>query len=200
VSACCEIAAAVSARQRRVLRIVLAVNLAMFVGEATAGVIARSSALLADSADMLGDAMVYGVSLAVVGRGPVWQARSALLKGSVMAAFGLGVLAEAALKLATGLVPTAGVMGGVGLLALVANAVVLALLWCCRGDDLNMWSAWLCSRNDVLANVAVLLAAGGVAVTGSAWPDIAVGLGIAALFGTAALGVIRAASLALGPR
>jgi Co/Zn/Cd efflux system component len=200
VSGCCEIPAAVSARQRRVLRIVLAVNLAMFCAEATAGVIARSTALLADSADMLGDAMVYGVSLAVVGRGPVWQARSALLKGSVMAAFGLGVLAEAALKLAAGLVPTAGVMGGVGLLALVANAAVLALLWSRRGDDLNMRSAWLCSRNDVLANLGVLLAAGGVAVTGSAWPDVAVGLGIAALFGTGALGVIRAAALALGAR
>jgi Co/Zn/Cd efflux system component len=197
VSACCEIAPVVSARQRRVLRIVLAINLAMFAGELTAAVLARSTALLADSADMLGDAMVYGFSVAVVGRGPVWQARAALLKGLVMGAFGLGVLAEAALKLAGGLVPTAEVMGGVGGLALGANAAVLALLWSHRGDDLNMRSAWLCSRNDVIANLGVLVAAGGVAVTGSPWPDIAVGLGIAALFGTVALGVIRTASLAL---
>lgn len=200
MSACCEIPPVVSARQRRVLRVVLAINLAMFAGEAAAALLARSSALLADSADMLGDALVYGFSVAVVGRGPLWQARAALLKGLVMGAFGLGVLAEAALKVAGGLVPGADVMGGVGLLAMGANAAVLALLWSHRADDLNMRSAWLCSRNDVTANLAVLVAAGGVAVTGSAWPDIAVGLGIAALFGGAALGVIRAAWPALGAR
>jgi Co/Zn/Cd efflux system component len=200
VSACCEITPVVSARQRRVLRIVLAINLTMFAAEAAAALLARSTALLADSADMLGDAMVYGFSVAVVGRGPVWQARAALLKGLVMGAFGLGVLAEAALKLAGGLLPTAEVMGGVGLLALGANAAVLALLWSHRSDDLNMRSAWLCSRNDVIANLGVLMAAGGVAVTGSPWPDIAVGLGIAALFGGAALGVIRVAWPALAVR
>ncbi|MCL6639786.1 MAG: cation transporter [Candidatus Rokubacteria bacterium] len=172
----------------------------MFAAEAAAALLARSTALLADSADMLGDAMVYGFSVAVVGRGPVWQARAALLKGLVMGAFGLGVLAEAALKLAGGLLPTAEVMGGVGLLALGANAAVLALLWSHRSDDLNMRSAWLCSRNDVIANLGVLVAAGGVAVTGSPWPDIAVGLGIAALFGGAALGVIRVAWPALAVR
>jgi Co/Zn/Cd efflux system component len=200
MSDCCQIAPVVSARQRRVLRIVLGINLAMFAGELAAALLARSTALLADAADMLGDAMVYGFSLAVVARGSAWQARAALLKGAVMGAFGLGVLVEAALKLAGGLVPTAQVMGGVGALALLANGAVLALLWSSRGDDLNMRSAWLCSRNDVIANLAVLVAAGGVTLTGSPWPDVGVGLGIAALFGAAALDVVRAARRALAAR
>ncbi len=171
VSACCEITPVVSARQRRVLRIVLAINLAMFAGELTAAVLARSTALLADSADMLGDAMVYGFSVAVVGRGPVWQARAALLKGLVMGAFGLGVLAEAALKLAGGLLPTAEVMGGVGLLALGANAAVLALLWSHRGDDLNMRSAWPARRRRPRRHPRGLAGARGTVIRASSRPE-----------------------------
>lgn len=135
---------------------------------------------------------MYGFSLYVVARGPVWQARAALLKGTVMAAFGAGVLAEVGAKLARGLTPDADVMGGVGLLALAANASVLAFLWRHRADDVNMRSVWLCSRNDVVANAGVPLAAGGVALTGSGWPDIAVGLAIAGLFIVSAAGVVRA--------
>lgn len=189
----------VPARQRRVLQIVLGINGAMFLVEFGAGLLAGSTALLADSVDMLGDALVYGFSLYVVSRGSVWQARAALLKGTVMAVFGLGVLAEAVLKIVRGIVPAAGLMGGIGLLALVANAVCLFLLWRCRADDINMRSAWLCSRNDVMANVGVLVAAGAVALTGSAWPDIAVGLLIAGLFVISATSVVRAARRALRP-
>ncbi len=190
--ACCE-AHVVPARQRRTLQVVLAINLAMFAVELGAGLAAHSTALLADAADMFGDALVYALSLYVVGRAPAWQARAALVKGLCMAGFALGVLAEALAKLARGLTPDAGVMGVVGVLALAANAGVLALLWRHRGDDINMRSAWLCSRNDVLANGGVLVAALAVSLSGSAWPDILVGLAIAWLFGASAVGVIRQA-------
>ena len=142
---------------------------------------------------MLGDAIVYGFSLYVVGRGDRWQARGALLKGVVMALFGAGVLAEVAAKLVLDVVPAPGLMGAAGVLALGANAVCLILLRRHRADDINMRSAWLCSRNDVAANGAVLLAALGVLVTGAAWPDIAIGLAIALLFGSSAFDVIRQA-------
>ena len=196
---CCEIAAEVPARQRRVLQIVLAINVTMFVVELVTSRLAHSTALLADSVDMLGDAMVYGFSLYVVGRGTGWVARSALLKGTVMAAFGAGVLVEVGLKLARGVVPAAGIMTGVGLLALIANGATLLVLWRRRADDINMRSAWLCSRNDVTANAGVLLAGVGVALTGSAWPDIVGGLLIAALFSASAVDVIRAARRELRP-
>jgi Co/Zn/Cd efflux system component len=196
---CCEITADFTERQRRVLRVVLWINVALFLVESTAGLLAHSTALLADSVDMLGDAIVYGFSLYVVARGPVWQARGALLKGVIMAAFGAGVLAEVALKLIGGAVPVAQTMGAIGALALAANAVCLALLWARRTDDVNMRSAWTCSLNDVAGNVGVLLAGAGVALTGRAWPDIAVGLLIAALFATSAVTVIRDARRHLRP-
>ena len=194
---CCEVMTDVSVEQRRVLQIVLWINVSMFLVEFGAGLLADSTALLADSVDMLGDAIVYGFSLYVVSRGSVWQARAALLKGGVMAVFGLGVLVEAVLKIVRGNVPAADVMGGIGLLALAANLVCLLLLRRRRADDINMRSAWLCSRNDVMANAGVLLAAVGVFVTGSAWPDLAIGLLIAAMFAASALGVIRDARRAL---
>ncbi len=189
---CCE-ARPVAAGQRRVLAAVLWINLVMFAVELGAGLAARSTALLADSVDMLGDAIVYGFSLYVIGRAPAWKGRAVLLKGLVMAGFGLGVLGEVASKLARGVTPDAQIIWTVALVALAANASVLGLLWPHRADDLNMRSAWLCSRNDVLANAGVLLAAAGVGWTGSAWPDIAVGLAIAALFGCSAVGVLRQA-------
>ena len=195
---CCEIRP-VHAQQRRVLRLVLWINLGMFVAELVAGLIAHSTALLADSVDMLGDAIVYGFSLYVIARAPLWQHRAALLKGLIMAGFGIGIAAEVASKLARGLTPEAGIMWVVALAALVANAYVLARLWRHRADDINMRSAWLCSRNDVIANGGVLLAALGVGWSGSAWPDILVGLAIAALFVTSAAGVIRDALAASQP-
>jgi cation diffusion facilitator family transporter len=194
---CCAVRE-VPRRQRLVLSIVLGINVAMFFVEFGAGLLARSTALLADSMDMLGDALVYGFSLYVIGRAPVWQARAALLKGVLMAGFGIGVLVEVAAKLARGLTPEPTIMSTVAFVALLANAAALRLLWRHRSDDINMRSVWLCSRNDVMANVGVMLAALGVAVTGSPWPDIVVGLAIAALVGLSALVVIRQA-LALSP-
>jgi len=192
VDDCCEVRP-VGERQRRILHVVLWINAVMFVVEFLAGVAGHSTALLSDSADMLGDALVYGVSLYAIARGPMWQTRAALLKGAIMAAFAAGIVVEVLLKLARGVTPSADVMSGIGLLALAANAVVLAFLWRRRADDLNMRSVWLCSRNDVIANVAVLLAAAGVGLTGSPWPDIIVGLAIAGLFATSAVDVIRSA-------
>ena len=143
---------------------------------------------------MLGDAIVYGFSLYVIGRGTVWQARAALLKGLIMAAFGVGVLTQVAFKTVHGLVPTAEVMGVVGIMALAANLICLMLLWQRRGDDLNMRSAWVCSRNDVIGNAGVLLAAFAVYLTGSPWPDIVIGLLIATLFVRSAIAIISEAS------
>jgi Co/Zn/Cd efflux system component len=196
VDQCCE-AREIPREQRRVLHVVLWINAAMFVAESTAGILAHSTALFADSIDMLGDAIVYGFSLYVVGRGLVWQARAALLKGLIMAAFGVGVLVQVTLKIAQGLTPTVEVMGAVGLLAFGANLGCLILLWRRRGDDINMRSAWICSRNDVIGNAAVLLAAGAVALTGSPWPDIVIGLLVAAVFGRSAVQVVREASRAV---
>lgn len=173
------------------LKIVLGVNALMFAGEFGAGLLADSTALLADSLDMLGDAIVYGFSLYAVGRGTMWQARSALFKGVIMAVFALGVLAEVIHKLAAGVVPASDVMSLAGSIALAANVFCLVLLLRHRADNINMRSAWLCSRNDVMANVSVLLAAGGVALTRSMWPDVMVGLAIVAMFGSSAFRVIR---------
>jgi cation diffusion facilitator family transporter len=198
MDACCEVRP-VHAQQRRVLRVVLWINLVMFAAEILAGLLAHSTALLADSMDMLGDAIVYGFSLYVIARAPIWLTRAALLKGLVMAAFGIGIAVEVLAKLARGLTPDAGIMVGVALAALVANTAVIGLLWRRRDDDINMRSAWLCSRNDVIANGGVLLAALAVGLTGSAWPDILIGLAIAALFATSAVGVIREA-LGYSPR
>jgi cation diffusion facilitator family transporter len=196
---CCEIRADEPLAQHRLLRIVLWINALMFVAELGAGILANSTSLVADSVDMLGDALVYGFSLYVVGRGAAWQARAALVKGGVMAVFGFVVVVEAGVKIIRGVVPGPDVMAGVGLVALAANTAVLFLLWRHRSDDLNMRSVWLCSRNDVAANVGVLAAAGGVAITGSAWPDIAVGLLIAVLFVTSAVTVIGDARRQLQP-
>ncbi len=177
-------------RQSSVLKIVLVINAVMFFIEAGAGLFARSTALLADSLDMLGDALVYAFSLAVVDLGIRWRAAVSLLKGLIMGAFGAVVLIEAAYKVLNPAVPVVETMGIVGLLALSANTVCLYLLWRHREDDLNMRSTWLCSRNDVVANLAVLVAAAGVWSMKSMWPDIVIGLSIAALFLRSAVYVI----------
>jgi len=196
VDECCEVRE-IPREQRRVLHVVLWINVAMFLVESVAGVLGNSTALFADSVDMLGDAIVYGFSLYVIRRGLLWQARAALLKGAIMAAFGIAVLVQVAVKIAHGLAPTVEVMGAVGLLAFAANVFCLILLWRRRGDDINMRSAWVCSRNDVAGNAGVLVATGAVALTGSPWPDIAIGLLVAAMLGHSAAWVIRDASRAV---
>lgn len=186
MDSCCEgktgELARLRTRQRRVLQIVLAINAAMFLLEFAAGWIARSSALLGDSLDMFGDASVYALTLFVLHRSPRARAGAALLKGGFMLAFGLLVVGDALLKLRLQEMPAADWMGAVGALALLANGLCFTLLYRHRADDLNMRSTWLCSRNDLLANASVILAAGLVVLTGSLWPDLLVGSTIAALF------------------
>jgi cation diffusion facilitator family transporter len=195
VADCCDIEA--QHIRRDVLRIVLAVNLGLFVVEMVAGVLADSAALLADSLDMLGDTLVYGFSLYVLTRSATWKARAAFLKGVVMLAFGATVLAQVAHKILVPARPVAEAMGIVAALALIGNVVCFWLLYRHRTDDLNMRSTWLCSRNDLLANAAVLGAAVGVSITGRSWPDVLVGGAIAALFVWTALTVLRASLVEL---
>ena len=194
---CCESKtselAALRQRQGRVLAAVLAINASMFGVEFGAGLLSGSTALLADSLDMLGDSLVYGFSLFVLQRSLAWRARAALVKGFVMAAFGVGVLAEAVFRLRAGVPPLAPAMAAIGMLALLANAICFLLLWRHRSDDINLRSTWLCSRNDLIANGAVLAAAALVAWSGSLWPDLMVGIAIALLFLRTASSVVREA-------
>src|SRR5512134_3956549 len=180
-------------RQTATLRLVLLVNAAMFLVELAAGLLAGSVALLADSLDMLGDALVYAFSLYVVARGPVWKARAAVAKAVVMGLFGVFVLGQVVYKLALPQLPTFEAMGVVGALALAVNGACFALLWRHRAEDINMRSVWLCSRNDLIANVSVLFAAWAVWITVSPWPDIVVGALICGVFLRSALLVVREA-------
>ncbi|CAL1240297.1 cation transporter [Candidatus Methylocalor cossyra] len=192
----CEVAA-LRARHGRVLRTVLIINALMFLVEGGAGLVARSTALLADALDMLGDALVYGLSLWALGRSARWQAGAALVKGGCMLAFGLGVLGEAAYKTLHPSVPAATTMGLVGAAALLANLLCFCLLYRHRSDNLNLRSTWLCSRNDLIANAGVLLAAAGCEALTSRWPDVVVGSAIAGLCVGSALGVLRGSMGAL---
>ena len=170
-----------SPRYRKILWVALIVNLAMFVIEISAGFKSGSTSLLADAIDFFGDAANYGVSLAVLSAGVVLRARAAFLKGVCMMAFGLFVLGRAAWMHSLGGTPEALTMGSIGFLALVANVAVAAMLYAYREGDANMRSVWLCSRNDAIGNIAVMLAALGVVGTGSAWPDLLVACGMAML-------------------
>lgn len=192
-NAACEIEK-LRKRQSSTLRIVLVINTLMFVFEVVLGWLAGSTALLADSLDMFGDALVYGFSLVVVGRNDAWKALSALTKGGVMAFFGLFVLAQATYKFLHPEIPQFEIIGWVGLAVLAANSICLALLWRHRSEDVNMRSVWLCSRNDIIANISVLFAAFGVWLAESQWPDLLVGLGIAILFLRSAMHVLRDAA------
>jgi Co/Zn/Cd efflux system component len=159
---------------RRVLWAVLAINAVMFAVEVGAGVVAGSASLQADALDFLGDAGNYAISLFVVGMALRYRATAALLKGATMGVFGVWVLGVTAWHVWHATLPDAVTMGAVGVAALIANAASFGLLWAYRGGDANMRSAWVCTRNDVLGNLAVLLAALGVFGTGTGWPDVIV--------------------------
>ena len=177
---CCEQGDTLAA-SRPILWAALAINAAMFATEMVAGVIAGSVSLHADALDFLGDSFNYAISLAVLGLALAWRARAAFLKGLTMAVLGLWVLGEAAWQVASGRVPEPALMGAIGALALIANAGVAVMLYRFRGAESNLRSAWLCSRNDVLGNLAVLAAALGVFGTGTLWPDVIVATIMAAL-------------------
>jgi Co/Zn/Cd efflux system component len=159
---------------RRALWIAFGVNAAFFLTEIIAGVAAGSAALQADALDFFGDATNYAISLGVAGLALTWRARAALVKGGTLIAFALWVIGSMIWHAAHGTVPQAEVMGVIGFAALIANGGVALLLYRFRGGDANMRSVWICSRNDAIGNLAVLLAAMGVFGTGTGWPDVIV--------------------------
>ena len=187
----CALTASRDSARRRVLWTVLAINLVLFVGEFGAGWWGDSSALQADSLDSLGDALVYAMSLWAVGRSLRQRSHVVLLKGGIQALFGIGVLLEVMRRAWLGAEPLAPIMAWAAGLALVGNLVCFRLLTRFRSDDMNMRSVWLCSRNDLINNSGVLVAAGLVALTGSRWPDLVVGAGVAVLFLWTACSVLR---------
>jgi Co/Zn/Cd efflux system component len=196
--ACCNPTPSRDISYRRVLWIALFANATMFFVELAAAVFSGSSALAADAADFLGDSANYALSLGALAIGGAWISRVALLKGAAMSLYGIGVLAYAAWRAWLGVPPEAVTMGAVGLLALLVNVGVAALLYRFRDGDANMRSVWLCTRNDVIANLAVLIAAAGVFGTGTVWPDVAVA-GMLALLGlSSGRIVIRQARAELG--
>lgn len=190
-SCCPPQAPAADPAYRRILAIALALNASMFLVELASGVVAGSSSLLADAIDFAGDASNYALSLGALAMMPAWRSRVALLKGCSMGAYGVLVLAITAWHARSGTVPAAATMGVVALLALAVNVYVAALLYRYRTGDADMRSVWLCSRNDAIANVAVLLAAAGVLGSGSGWPDWAVAALLAFLALTSSASVMR---------
>jgi len=178
---------------RRILWTVLAINGAMFLVEIGAGLAAGSASLQADALDFFGDAANYAISLMVVGMALRYRATAALAKGATMGLFGLWIIGTVIWHTIHGTLPSALMMGAVGFAALAANAASFGLLWAYRGGEANMRSAWICTRNDVLGNLAVLLAALGVFGTDSGWPDIVVAATMAALALQGAWTVLRQA-------
>jgi Co/Zn/Cd efflux system component len=184
---------------KRALWIALFANLAMFAIEIISGWNAQSVSLLADAVDFMGDAMNYGLSLFALTLAAVWRSRTALAKGLTMGAYGLIVLGQAIWHLFYATIPDAAVMGWISLLALVTNGSVAVMLYAYRTGDANMRSVWLCSRNDAIGNLAVMLAAAGVFGSGAGWPDAVVAIGMAGLGLSAAISVVRQARMELRP-
>lgn len=183
---------------KRALWAVIAINATMFLVEMSAGMLSGSQALKADALDFLGDTATYAISLFVIGMPLIWRARAALFKGLSLGAMGLWVLGSTAFQILVLGVPQAEIMGAIGFLALVANLSSVLLLLKYRDGDANVRSVWLCSRNDAIGNLAVVLAAGGVWSTGTAWPDLIVAGIMASLFLHASIGIIRQALGELG--
>src|SRR5689334_10511231 len=165
----------------RALWVALLVNAGFFLAEIVAGAAAGSAALQADALDFFGDAANYAISLGVAGMALTWRARAAVSKGGSLIVFALWVLSSTAWHAFHGTLPRAEVMGVVGIAALIANGGVALMLYRFRSGDANMRSVWICSRNDALGNLAVVLAAAGVFGTGTGWPDVIVAAIMAAL-------------------
>lgn len=194
---CCENKScavdALRVRQSSTLKVVLGINAVMFVIELVAGIMAGSTALLSDSLDNLGDALTYGISLYAIASSPRSKAKIALFKGILILIAGVFVLSQVVYRIMVPIIPTYETMGLISLLALLANGTCLTLLWKHREQDINMSSVWECSRNDVASNIAVFVAAGGVWLTHSGWPDILIGMALALLFLKSSAKVLRGA-------
>ncbi|HEY0293077.1 MAG TPA: cation transporter [Hansschlegelia sp.] len=180
-------------RYRRILWLVIAINGAMFLIEMAAGHFAGSQALKADALDFLADTVTYGLSLAVIGASLRARAGAALLKGASLSVMALWVLGSTIYQTLVLGVPSAEMMGAVGALALAANLASVLLLMRYKDGDANVRSVWLCSRNDAIGNVVVMLAAVGVWGAGTAWPDLAVAALMAVLFLTSSAQILRQA-------
>lgn len=189
----CSATPPVDPKYRRVLWIALVLNALMFAVEFGASWLSGSVSLLADSIDFFGDAGNYAITLAVLGMSLGTRARAALFKAACMGAFGVFVLGRALWSMRSGVPPEAATMGAVGFIALTVNGGVALMLYRFRTGDSNMRSVWICSRNDALGNVAVMLAALGVLGTGTAWPDLLVAGVMAVLALTGAWTVLRQA-------
>lgn len=188
----CEITALVN-KHRKVLQVVLTINAAMFLVEGVAGVLAHSTSLMADALDMFGDALVYGLSIYVITESARKQAKASMVKGVFMLFFAAIVVGEAAYKVLYPALPDASTIGVIGSIALLANLVCFLMLFTHREDSLNMSSTWLCSRNDLIANVMVLFAGYLTYLLASRWPDIIIGVLIAGLFLKSAIEIIQEA-------
>ena len=182
-----------SADYKRRLWLVIAINAVMFGVEMTAGHLAQSQALQADALDFFGDAVTYGISLAVIGASLRVRSTAALAKGISLLAMGLWVFGSTVYRVMVAGVPTAEIMGAVGFLALLANVARVLLLMAYKDGDANVRSVWLCSRNDAIGNVAVMIAALGVWGTATGWPDLIVAAIMAGLFLTSSVQIIRQA-------
>ena len=180
-----------TAGRRRTLVVVLWINIVMFMAELGAGILADSKALVADSADNLGDSLVYAMSLFVVARSVRWRAGAALVKGLIQLAFGLGIVISIVVSLLGSPQPIGVAMVAVAAIALIGNVVCLGLLMKHRNEDINMRSVWLCSRNDVIGNLGVIIAGGLVLLLDSFWPDIIVASLVAVVFLHTAYEVLR---------
>ena len=195
--ACAAPATPVSPRYRKALWAALVINALMFGVEIFGSAHSGSVSLFADAIDFAGDAANYAIALAVLGLGLIWRARAAWLKGVCMAAFGVFVFGKTAWAARLGIPPEPFSMGGIAVLALIANACVAMMLYAFRDGDANMRSVWLCSRNDALGNLAVMIAAAGVFGSGAGWPDLLVALIMAALALSAGISVMRQAQTEL---
>lgn len=183
----------VSAAYKRVLWVIIAINGSMFLVEMVAGMFAGSQALQADALDFLGDTATYGITMLVIGMPIVWRARAALFKGLSLAAMGMWVLGSTAYNVLILGVPQARLMSAIGFLALMANLISVLFLMKYRDDGSNVRSVWLCSRNDAIGNVAVIIAASGVWATSTAWPDLIVAGIMASLFLWSSAQIVRQA-------
>lgn len=184
-------------KQRKVLWFVLVINALMFFVEYAWGLISHSQALMADSLDMLGDAFAYASTLYVIGMNNRAKARSSQFKAWLMIFLGLSVFAKSVYSLFFGFMPTEKIMLSVALVALLANTFCLWLLNKHKNDDINFKSVWICSRNDIISNSSVIIAALLVGFFHQPWPDLVVGFGIALLFLKSAINILKESAVAL---
>ena len=196
MSGCCDNGCSLNGlmkRQRGTLQSVLGINAVMFFVIVAAAIYGRSTALLADSLDNLGDALTYSLSLYAVSKGAAVKAKVALFKGGLIFLAAMAVASQIIYKLFVPSVPVFEVMGTFSLLGLAANSFCLFLLWRHRHEDVNMSSVWECSRNDIASNISVFVAAGAVWFTGSGWPDVLIALALVCLLIRSAIRVISSA-------